>query len=154
MKLVFLHGAYSGKCCWNYFDTQIGVPQEDKIYLEFNVEDELLSIIQQLKQEIIEKCPIDEELVLIGYSFGGVLAYLLGHFELPHTKIKHIVTIASPLGGMESTSYVFLPFVNLAMPNNYFWKNDFFLYILKSAKRYQQKPSKYCAKVFCTIFDN
>jgi esterase/lipase len=117
MKIVFIHGAYTKNFCWNYLKDKL--IQRDHVFLEYNVEHPVKVIIDSLKRQIKEKCA-EESMILIGHSFGGTLSVYLSEIEkIPN--IKQVITLSSPLGGVEAAKYVFPPIFGLS--KNYFWHN-------------------------------
>lgn len=121
MNLIFLHGAYEKNYCWNYFACRINSDRCSPYFLEYNIEEPVEDIIKNLKNQIIKHVG-SEEFIIIGHSYGGVLAFLIGQQELPK-QAKHIVTIASPLGGIEFNAYSPTAAISITLHDNHFWSN-------------------------------
>jgi len=114
MKLIIIPGAYSSRTSWVYFESDI--PESiEKIFLAYNPENPLEEIIKNFEKTIDS---LNEDVILVGHSLGGIIALNLAH---RCKNIKKVITIAAPYGGilisrwMVYISMFLTPFNNLWM---------------------------------------
>lgn len=129
--IVYVHGALSTKNSWNYIRQKLVEKlQRDKISEEFikydlNVEaseDIVLKMAKKVKVWIKEQDTSDLKLVMIGHSFGGVLAVatvrvLQEFLEEANVEAK-VITMSSPFAGSEVAT-----FLRILRPRSQFFKN-------------------------------
>ena len=121
MKIVFIPGAYAKSYCWNYISSNLSVDDKNKVFLDYDVERPLKEINNNIKSQIQKYCG-DEPIIIIGHSFGGVLAINIAEIEkIPN--VKQVITLSAPIGGIESAKFLFNPFLHNFSTVNNFWNN-------------------------------
>lgn len=115
MKLIIIPGAYSSHISWCYFEQEM--PDDiERIFLDYNPENPLEDIIKSFT-EILSK--IDDNLIVVGHSLGGIIALNLSN---QCSNIKKVITNASPFGGILISRW--MVYVSLIItPFNNIWSN-------------------------------
>jgi len=97
MDIFLIHGAFSTRSSWSVHEKEI-----EKFgnihYFEYDIQDEAM-------ESIISRCAIEtsnaKDVVLIGHSFGGVIASVLAGSISHSGKACKVITLSSPLGGIK-----------------------------------------------------
>jgi pimeloyl-ACP methyl ester carboxylesterase len=115
MKLVIIPGAYSSPIVWTYFSAEM--PKNiETIYLEYSPEIPLEEILKSFQKKLSE---VNDDVIVIGHSLGGVLSLALSH---RCNKVKKLITIAAPFGGVTLSRG--MVYVSMFMtPFNNLWRN-------------------------------
>ena len=89
MLITSIHGAFSSPTAFNYV-----IDKSKHVWQSVDYSDKTIGI-----DEIVEKLyeNIKNDTILVGHSLGGVIGSLL----LDHEKIHGLITIGSPLGGIQ-----------------------------------------------------
>ena len=105
--VIFIHGAYSTGLSFTYLKQGLGEnrPQSTWTY-DWNDREEVLC--EDLAYEICRVGGSDEasKVDLVGHSLGGVLAMALQSIPPVRSRTRKIVTLSSPLGGVEVARYL------------------------------------------------
>lgn len=102
MKICFIHGANASHKSFAYIESNIGVPEEDIIAIEYNSREgfynnfgEMVRILRRFK---------GEQIFFIAHSLGGIYAVHLA--EAFRSQVIGAVTISTPYGGAETGDWL------------------------------------------------
>lgn len=107
MKILALHGAFSTPYVFNYIQHTLEGYQFDFFSYQDKFRD-VSSVIEDCNSKINTD---NEDVIILGHSLGGVIGANL----LSNKKVKGLVTIASPVGGIKMNFYT----------SNFFFKRTF-----------------------------
>jgi len=115
MKLALIPGAYSSPITWAYFKKEM--PEEiEKIYLDYNPELPIEDIVKSFEKKLKD---VEDDIILVGHSLGGILALSLAQ---RCKKISKVVTVATPFGGIFISRWMIWPSWFFT-PLNSLWRN-------------------------------
>lgn len=91
----YIHGAGASQRSFNWLKNEM--PQHHAKFLNYSTTEPLLEIVERFS-----KIPSNEPVILVGHSFGGLVA--LGMHNLRH--VKGIVTMCSPFDGLATAPFM------------------------------------------------
>lgn len=153
--IMYVHGALSTKLSWSYITTKLKISTNKKInedFFEYDIKtlegkyitNNLVDIIKNH----IDSENINSKLILVGHSFGGLIAVeaareLKKNLDEKNIDVK-IITTSTPFGGVHVPALL-----RILTPNSIFFKNisdnDSFIKLFKS------KPLPYKTHSYITI---
>lgn len=97
MKILAIHGAFSTPYVFNYIQHKL----DNYTFDHFSYQDKYKNV-----STVIEDCNTkithdNEDVIILGHSLGGVIGANL----LSNKKVKGLVTLASPVGGIKMNFY-------------------------------------------------
>lgn len=98
MKILTIHGAFSSSNVFNHIKHKLSNYKFDDFSYQ-NQHRDVASVIENCNNYIKN---IDDDVILIGHSLGGVI----GSNLLSNKNVKGLITIASPIAGIKVNFYV------------------------------------------------
>lgn len=109
-SIIFVHGAYSTRTSFNYLKQPFLDSGKHLSFHEYDCNDHVDDLLSDFWQEIFNapKHPDDKDryVDIVGHSLGGVLATASCLNFTIGPRLRKVVTIGSPLGGIESAQYL------------------------------------------------
>jgi pimeloyl-ACP methyl ester carboxylesterase len=93
--IIYVHGAGASARSFTWLSSQL--PAYGRM-LSYEVNDDPEEVVQRLNTEIAS---IGKPVSLVGHSLGGLIV-----MSADHTLVDRVVTLASPLGGLETANFL------------------------------------------------
>ncbi len=106
-NVIYIHGANADSDNFNYF--KLKLPEHDSIAPNYDMSEDPFDLVMGFKRQK-EKAFGNEPVVIVGHSFGGILASW--YASVNPGIVSHLVTIATPWEGTP-----------VARIFGYFWRN-------------------------------